>query len=136
MYNWFIADSIFTKIINGEIPCHKIYEDDQVIAFLDIQPIQPGHVLVVPKKPIDHLWDLPQVDYDAVMFVSRRVAQRMREVFNNKARVAMIVEGFEVPHAHVKIFPVNNEQEVRNLPLPTEPDHDSLSKMAVQLQLK
>ena len=130
-----MQDSIFTKIINGEIPCHKVYEDNKVIAFLDIHPIQPGHVLVVPKVQIDHLWDLSDDDYQAVMAISKRVAQRLREVFPDKSRVAVIVEGFEVAHAHVKLFPVDNEREVRTLPTQAAPDHTALAELAKKLML-
>ncbi len=126
-------DSIFTKIIKGEIPSHKVHEDDKSFAFMDINPIQPGMVVVVSKQQIDHLWDLPEADYRAVMETVRGVAQKIRQTFPNKKRVAMIVEGFEVPHAHVKVFPVDNEMEVRNLPGGTEPDHAVLSETAKKL---
>src|ERR1035441_9554415 len=75
-----MADSIFTKIIKGEIPCHKIYEDDKTFAFLDIHPKQPGHVLVVPKQETDHIWDLPDEEYLAVMTTVKKVSLRIREV--------------------------------------------------------
>ena len=75
-----MADSIFTKIIKGEIPCHKIYEDELTFAFLDLHPKMPGHVLVIPKKQIDHLWDLQTVDYQALMSASKKIATRIREV--------------------------------------------------------
>lgn len=130
-----MEDSIFTKIINGEIPCHKVYEDDQTLAFIDINPIQPGMVLVVSKKQVDHIWDLPSEDYRAVMDTVGKVGQRLREVFADKQRVAVIVEGFEVPHAHVKVFPVNSEHEVRSLPKGDEPDHEALAEMAKKLAI-
>jgi histidine triad (HIT) family protein len=97
--------SIFTKIIRGEIPCQKIYEDDKVLAFLDIEPFTEGHTLVVPKEQIDHLWDLDDELYQHLMQVSKKVAARIREVFQ-PTRVAMLVEGFGVPHAHVHVLPV------------------------------
>ena len=134
-YNEVMEDSIFTKIINGEIPCHKVYEDDQTLAFIDINPIQPGMVLVVSKKQVDHIWDLPSEDYRAVMDTVGKVGQRLREVFADKQRVAVIVEGFEVPHAHVKVFPVNSEHEVRSLPKGDEPDHEALAEMAKKLAI-
>jgi histidine triad (HIT) family protein len=69
-----MADSIFTKIIKGEIPSHKVYEDELTFAFLDIHPKTPGHVLVIPKKQVDLLWDLSDEDYQAVMAISKKLA--------------------------------------------------------------
>ncbi|HSX43761.1 MAG TPA: HIT family protein [Candidatus Saccharimonadales bacterium] len=128
-----MQDSIFTKIIKGEIPSHKVHDDEQTLAFMDISPIQPGMVIVVSKKQIDHIWDLSQEDYQALMKTVHLVGQRLRKVFPGKARVAVIIEGFEVPHAHVKVFPVNNEQEVRTSPSHAEPDHSALAEMAEKL---
>jgi histidine triad (HIT) family protein len=128
-----MEDSIFTKIIKGEIPCHKVHEDDLSLAFMDINPIQPGMVVIVSKKQIDHVWDLPAEDYHAVMETLQEVASRMRKVFNDKERVATIIEGFEVPHAHIKVFPVNNEHDVRAHATGTEPDHKALAEMAAKL---
>ena len=128
-----MSDSIFTKIIRGEIPCHKVYEDDKTLAFLDINPIQPGMVLVVSKQQIYHIWDLPQEDYVAIMNTVGKVGRRLRQVFPEKQRVAVIIEGFEVPHVHIKVFPVNNEQEVRSSAGQSEPDHSALADMAKKL---
>lgn len=123
--------SIFTKIINGEIPSHKIYEDELTYAFLDIHPIQPGQVLVVPKAQIDAVWDLPADDYHALMNTTQKVAQRLREAFPDKLRVAMMVEGLDVAHAHVKVFPFNTSEEFRHVPdSSVEPDHAALAVIA------
>lgn len=105
-------DSVFTKIIKGETPCYKIYEDSQVIAFLDLHPIAPGHTLVVPKKQIDHIWDLSEEDYDYLMNVTKKLATHIKEVLQ-PARVGMIVEGFGVPHTHIHLVPINEEAELR-----------------------
>lgn len=130
-------DSIFTKIIKGELPCHRVYEDDRVIAFLDIHPVQPGHTLVIPKKQVDHLWDLSQQDYDAVMGVVRRVAQKIRSEIKQARRVGMQVEGLDVPHAHVSVFPFNTSQEFRSIPEATDSiDHAALEAMALRLKLE
>lgn len=132
-----MEDSIFTKIINGEIPCHKVYEDARVLAFLDINPMTPGHTLVVPKKQIDHLWDLDDETYQYTMQIAKTVANRQREVLQ-PARVGMSLEGFEVPHAHIHIFPL-----VKGLTSTVidhaktgsqEPDHAALAEMAKKLQ--
>jgi histidine triad (HIT) family protein len=126
--------SIFTQIINGEIPCHKIYEDERTFAFLDIHPVQPGQVLVVPKKEIPFVWDMEDTDYQALMTTVKRVGERLREVFPDKQRVGVMIEGLDVTdHAHVKVFPFD-KGEYRNLPdMDAEPDHPALSEMAKKL---
>ncbi|MDB5168768.1 MAG: putative Histidine triad protein [Candidatus Saccharibacteria bacterium] len=99
-----MEDSLFTKIIKGDIPCHKIYEDDKTFAFLTINPVLPGHVLVIPKKQVDHLEDLSAEDYHAVFSTVQKVSHRVKEVFKTD-RVILSVMGFEVPHAHVHVVP-------------------------------
>ena len=101
-----MEDSIFTKIINGEVPCFKIYEDDLTFVFLDNNPLTPGHCLVVPKKQIDSLWNLDDHLYQHIMKVAKKIADRQQKILNPK-RVGMSLEGFEVPHAHVHVFPLN-----------------------------
>jgi histidine triad (HIT) family protein len=129
-----MSDSIFTKIIKGEIPSHKIYEDDKTFAFLDIHPIQPGHILVVPKRQVEYVWDLDDKDYHALMATAKLVAQRLRMVFPEKSRVAMLIEGLDVAHAHLKIFPFNTDSEFHNVPdMTTEPDHTELASVAKRL---
>jgi histidine triad (HIT) family protein len=110
-----MADSIFTRIIKGELPSNKIYEDDKNVAFLTIQPVQPGHTLVVPKRQIDHLWDLPDEDYQSLMAASKKVAIRLGQVIGKK-RVGVKVEGFEVSHAHVHLIPMDSVAEYNALP--------------------
>ncbi len=128
-----MTDSIFTKIIKGEIPCHKIYEDDKTLAFLDIHPKQPGHTLVVPKQQIEFAWDLEDEDYHAVMATAKKVAQRLRAVLGRRYVGEQIV-GEEVPHVHVHIFPFDTIEEFRTIPDPTtEPDHAVLAEMAQKL---
>ena len=116
-----MAESIFSKIIRGEIPAEKVYEDENNVAFLTIQPIQPGHTLVVPKKQIDHLWDLPDEDYQSLMEASKKVANRLREVIGKK-RVGVKVEGFEVAHAHVHLIPMDTVAEYNSSPSEASPD--------------
>ena len=131
-----MQDSIFTKIIKGEIPCHKVYEDAKTFAFLTISPIQPGHTLVIPKKQTDHLWDLSDEDYQAVMATTKKVANHMQEVLR-PARVGMQVAGLEVPHAHVHIFPFNTTEEYRVHPEDApKPTTEELATMAAKLRLE
>lgn len=130
-----MADSIFTQIIKGEIPCHKVYEDEKTLVFMDIHPIQPGQVLVVPKAQIGFVWDLIPEDYRALMDVVQKVGQRIREAFPEKARVGVMIEGLDVTdHAHVKVFPFSGEDEFRHTPDGNaEPDHETLAEIAKKL---
>jgi histidine triad (HIT) family protein len=128
-----MADSIFTKIIKGEIPSYKIYEDDKTFAFLDIHPKQPGHVLIVPKTETDHIWDLSDADYQALMATTKQVANRIRQVLH-PSRVGIQVEGTGVPHAHVHVFPFSTVEEFRATPdMSADPDHTALAEIAQKL---
>lgn len=129
-----MADSIFTKIIKGEIPCHKVYEDDKTFAFLDIHPKTEGHVLVVPKKQIDQVWDLPDSDYQALMQAVKKIGLRIREALRPQ-RVGVQIIGVDVPHVHVHVFPFDSLQEYRNIPdMSAEPDHQNLAEIAKKLR--
>jgi histidine triad (HIT) family protein len=126
-------DSIFTKIVNGEIPCHKIYEDELTLAFLDIHPLRPGHTLVIPKQQIEFVWDLPDELYQAVMMTTKNVALRLRDVLPEKYIHERIV-GIDVPHAHVQLIPFNHSIELtKQQDMTSEPDHQALSVMASKL---
>lgn len=128
-----MADSIFTKIIKGQIPSHKIYEDDQVYAFLDINPTQPGHTLVVPKIQIEFLWDLDDKSYQLLMAATKKIATNLREKLGVKY-VGVKVIGEEVPHAHIHLIPFNKASEYfEHRPADAKPDHKALAKMAARL---
>ena len=130
-----MQDSIFTKIIKGEIPCYKIYEDDKTLAFLDIHPKQPGHTLVIPKKQVEFVWDLDDDDYRAVMATAKKVALHIRNTLG-KPYVGELVVGVDVPHAHVHVYPFSTIEESRVIPdLSAEPDHPALAAMAQKLSL-
>ncbi len=130
-----MSESIFTKIIRGDIPSHKIYEDDLVYAFLDIHPVQPGHTLVIPKQEVEFIWDLSTEDYQAVMAAAQKIALNLREKLSVRYVGTQIV-GVDVPHAHVHLIPFNTVQEFRNLPdMRDEPDHAALAKLAEKLRI-
>jgi histidine triad (HIT) family protein len=117
VYNKVMQDSIFTKIIKGEIPSIKVYEDDKTLAFMDIQPIQPGQVVVVPKTQAPYVWDLADEDYSALMSTVQKVGKKIRAAFPQKERVAINVEGLGVTdHAHVKLFPFTSAEEYHHRP--------------------
>jgi histidine triad (HIT) family protein len=103
--------TIFTKIINGEIPCYKIAEDENFFAFLDINPNAKGHTLCIPKKEVDKLWDLDEETYTGLMKFSKKVAHALEEVIPCM-RVAVAVVGIEVPHTHVHLIPLNDMREM------------------------
>lgn len=103
--------SIFSRIVNGEIPCHKIAEDERFLAFLDVMPLAPGHTLVIPKQEIDYLFDLPDELLADLMLFAKRIAPALRQAVPCK-RIGVSVIGLEVPHAHVHLIPMNSMQDV------------------------
>jgi len=130
-----MQDSIFTRIIKGEIPSHKVYEDEYTFAFLSINPIHPGHTLVVPKQQVDKLWDLPDDLYQAVMATSKKVANRIQEVLQ-PTRVGVHVAGTEVPHAHVHLFPFSGEGDFWDKPMEASVASEELAAMAARLRME
>ncbi|MBK8748062.1 MAG: HIT family protein [Saprospiraceae bacterium] len=99
--------SIFAKIINGEIPSHKVYEDENFLAFLDIRPMVKGHTLVIPKKEVDYLFDMNPEEYTSLLLAAQKVAKGIKKSVPC-TKVGMTVIGLEVPHAHVHLMPINN----------------------------
>jgi histidine triad (HIT) family protein len=98
--------SIFSKIVAGEIPCYKVAEDNNYLAFLDVFPLKKGHTLVIPKKEVDYIFDLDSETYLGLMAFSKRVAKTLKRSINCQ-RVTMHVIGLEVPHAHIHLIPIN-----------------------------
>ncbi len=99
--------TLFTRIINGEIPCYKIAENDLFIAFLDILPVAKGHALVVPKKEIDYIFDLPNEELQALNIFAKEVSRKIQAVIPCK-KIGISVIGLEVPHAHMHLIPINS----------------------------
>lgn len=97
--------TVFSKIVAGEIPCYKIYEDEKNLAFLDIHPESKGHTLVIPKVEVDKIYDLPEEDYEALFRAVKKIAKHMEEVLGE--RTLMKVVGTDVPHAHVHLMPLD-----------------------------
>jgi len=115
--------TIFTRIINGEIPCYKVAENDRFLAFLDINPLKAGHTLVVPKKETDYLFDLEDNDLAGVMLFSKKVAAAIRIAYPCN-RIGVAVLGLEVPHAHIHLVPIDSMEDVnfRNPKLKFSPE--------------
>lgn len=128
-----MSDGIFTQIIKGQIPSHKIYEDDKTYAFLDIHPVQPGHVLVVPKTEVEFVWDLQSDDYRALMAATQKIAKHLRNTLGVPYVGSKIV-GVDVPHAHVHLIPFSSSAEFGKLAdQNAEPDHQALAEIAKKL---
>ena len=126
-------DSIFTKIIKGEIPAHKIYEDDKTIAFLDIHPETPGHTLVVPKIQVDKIYDLPDEYYTAVWDTARKVAKKLEEVNAVRSRISVV--GADLPeHAHIHVFSLDPANSPATQP--KQADNADLTEIAEKLKFK
>ena len=104
--------SIFTKIINGEIPCYKIAEDENFLAFLDVNPNAKGHTLCIPKKEINKIFEMEDDLYIGLMQFSKKIAVALEKTVPCK-RIGMAVVGLEVPHAHVHLIPLNEMDEMR-----------------------
>lgn len=121
--------SIFSKIVQGEIPCHKIAEDDQFLAFLDVMPLVEGHTLVIPKQEIDYIFDLdPEVLADLMKF-AQRIAPAIKKAIPCK-RVGVAVIGLEVPHAHVHLVPLNRVLDINFSQEKLKLSQESLAKTA------
>lgn len=103
--------TIFTKIVSGEIPCYKVAEDDNYLAFLDISPLAIGHVLVIPKVEIDYIFDMEDELYTGLLLFAKKVSKAVRKAIPCK-RVGVAVIGLEVPHAHVHLVPLNSVQDI------------------------
>lgn len=103
--------SIFSRIIAGEIPCYKIAEDDRYFAFLDINPVVPGHTLVVPKHEVGYIFDLDDDEYTGLQLFARRIARAVEKAIPCK-RIGVTVIGLEVPHAHIHLLPISKEADM------------------------
>lgn len=103
--------SVFTRIINGEIPCYRVAEDERYIAFLDVRPLVAGHTLVVPKQETDYIFDLDDSTLADMILFAKKVAKAMKEVIECR-RIAVAVLGLEVPHAHIHLVPMTRETDL------------------------
>ena len=125
--------SIFTRIIQGDIPCHKIAEDDQFLAFLDIAPLAVGHALVIPKKEIDYIFDLEPETLAALHVFSQKVAKQIEKAIPCK-RIGVAVIGLEVPHAHVHLVPLQNVSDINFERAKMDLSEEELAKTAASIR--
>lgn len=125
--------SIFTRIINGELPAHKVAEDEKHLAFLDIQPVNEGHVLVIPKAEVDDIFDLPETDLAALFTFARKVARGLKKAVPCK-KISITVIGLEVPHAHVHLIPINTMDDCNFSKPKMKPGAEELQAMADRIK--
>ncbi len=124
--------SLFTRIIQGELPCHKVHEDELTFTFLNINPIQLGHLLIVPKKEVDHAIDCDDASYMKVYENAKQIGQALKKA-TGCDRVGYAVQGFEVPHFHLHLIPMNGPQDfLFENQTPAEPN--DLKSMAMKIQ--
>lgn len=130
-----MQNSVFAKIVSGEIPCHKVYEDDMTLAFMDVYPKNDGHVLVIPKvRPTEFIWDLDDDVYQAVMATAKKIALRLREVMPDPY-VHQAVVGTDVPYTHVHLIPFTTTKDLHGRQdFDADPDHETLAKLAGKIR--
>ena len=121
--------TIFSRIINGEIPCYKVAENEDFFAFLDINPVNWGHTLVVPKREVDYIFDLSDEELAAMTVFAKRVAAAIKETLPCK-KVAMTVIGLEVPHAHIHLVPIKAESDMDFRNKISDPDAEKMKQIA------
>ena len=124
--------TIFTKILSGEIPCHKVAEHEKFLAFLDIRPIIEGHTLVIPKKEIDYFFDIDDTLMGELMVFAKKVAVKIKKVVPCR-KVGVMVAGIEVAHAHVHLVPINEVSDLSFLKAKAVA-HEELAKVAERIR--
>jgi histidine triad (HIT) family protein len=125
--------SIFTKIVNGEIPCYKILENEKFLAFLDVFPLVHGHILVIPKKEVDYIFDVEDTDLSEMMVFAKKVAKAQRAAVSCK-RIGVAVIGLEVPHAHIHLVPMNTVNDINFTQPKISPTQAELAEMAEKIR--
>ena len=124
--------SIFTRIVNGEIPCHKIAETEEYFAFLDIRPMAKGHTLVIPKKEVDYIFDLEDAQLTSLHLFAKKVAKALESVVPCK-RIGIAVIGIEVPHVHIHLIPLNSLQDITFTKPPVEVSPSEMAEIAAKV---
>jgi histidine triad (HIT) family protein len=134
MYNVAMEDSVFTRIIRGELPSHKVYEDNKTMVIVPLHPIAKGHLLVIPKMQVDQFYELPEDDYAALWSTVKKTSQKLKQTLNTK-RVGLKVIGLDVPHAHIHVIAFDELDEYNQTEnSTTEPDHTALASIAETLK--
>jgi len=126
--------SIFSKIVNGEIPCYKISENEKFLAFLDVFPLVHGHILVIPKKEVDYIFDMSDSDLAEMIVFAKLVAVAQKAAVTCK-RIGIAVIGLEVPHAHIHLVPLNSVNDINFTEAKLKPSSNELRLMAEKIRL-
>ena len=135
IFSQIFMPSIFTKIINGEIPSYKIAENEKFLAFLDVFPLVNGHVLVVPKKEIDYIFDIDDADLSEMILFSKKIAKAIQLAVPCK-RIGIAVIGLEVPHAHIHLVPMNTVNDINFTQTKLKPTNEELKNVALAIRAK
>ncbi|WP_199140485.1 HIT family protein [Pedobacter sp. ASV12] len=125
--------SIFSKIVSGDIPAHKVAENEDFLAFLDVSPLVMGHVLVIPKREVDYIFDIEDETYAKLMLFAKQVAVGVKKAFPCK-KVGVAVIGLEVPHAHIHLIPMNNVSDMNFAKEKLRPSQDELAAAAQKIR--
>lgn len=126
--------SIFTKIVNGDLPCHKVAENDQFLAFLDITPLREGHVLVIPKREVDYIFDIEDQLLSEMMVFAKMVAVKLKSAIPCK-RIGVSVIGLEVPHAHIHLVPMDSVSDMNFAKPKVSFTNEELAATATKIRL-
>lgn len=129
-----MQDSVFAKIIRGELPSHKVYENEGALAIMDIYPTQAGHVVVIAKKQIENFYELPNNDAELFWQAVQDVAKKLAKVFPAKKRIAVQVEVLQVPHAHAHLFPFDTHEQYHAGNSTSEADQEELARLAERIR--
>lgn len=126
--------SIFQKIISGEIPAHKVLEDENYLAFLDVSPLVMGHVLVIPKKPVDYIFDVDDAEFAGLWLFAKKVSSAVKAAFPCR-KVGIAVVGLEVPHAHIHLVPINEVGDMNFSKEKMKPSQEELAEAAQKIRM-
>jgi histidine triad (HIT) family protein len=125
--------TVFSKIVNGEIPAHVVAETTEFLAFLDVNPLVMGHVLVIPKKEIDYIFDMDEESYFGLTLFAKIVAQGLKDAFPCK-KIGVAVIGLEVPHVHIHLIPMNQVNDMNFSKPKLSPTSDELAEAALRIK--
>ncbi len=125
--------SIFSRIVNGEIPCHKIAETENFLAFLDVMPLVQGHTLVIPKKEVDYIFSIPEQEYCELWSFAKLVSKAVEQAIPCK-RIGVAVIGLEVPHAHIHLVPLNHVGDINFTQAKLKPSSEELAATAAKIR--
>lgn len=126
--------TIFTRIVQGEIPSHKVYEDETVLAFMDIAPVQEGMIVLISKEQIEHFEDIPEQTAAHMITVTQKLMRALKRAYPTRTKIALQVEGLDVPHAHIKLVPITVAADLKAEPPVGEPNHTELAAQAERIK--